>query len=165
MIDVFLDRDGVLIYDNYYLKDVDQVSPIIKTLFFLSSLNSMGTRYHVVSNQSGVGRGLISLSEHQAVDAKFRELMNFHGIPLSTIEYCLHSPIDECDCRKPKTLLLERISELWEIDKDKCILIGDKESDYQAGINFGCRAFLVTSNIFVPSEWLNVLYMISLMRS
>lgn len=165
MIDIFLDRDGVLIYDNHYLKNVDHVSPIIKTLLFLSSLNSMGTRYHVVSNQSGVGRGLISLPEHQAIDSKFRDLMKLYGMELSTIEYCLHSPIDECECRKPKTLLLERISEMWGIDKKKCLFIGDKESDYQTGINFGCRAYLVSSNTFVPSEWLNVSSMIYQMWS
>jgi D-glycero-D-manno-heptose 1,7-bisphosphate phosphatase len=143
---------------------VKEVAPIHANLEFLAKLTNRDTRIHVISNQSGVGRGLISNSEHHFVNLRFREIMANSGMRLSSIKYCLHAPSDGCICRKLKTYLLEKVSSVWHIKKDRSLFIGDKDSDYETGVNFGCYSFKITPNNFVLSEWEQISSLVNNLR-
>lgn len=142
---IFLDRDGTLIIDRHYPADPDEVTFIPGVPEILRKLQEHFLLI-VVSNQSGVAKGLISLSEFQAVHNQFVMMLNQEGVRLSGIAYCRHAPEEECDCRKPKpTMLLEEAAKL-HVDLASSYMIGDKKSDLKAGLTAGCTSILLTDD-------------------
>ncbi len=139
---IFCDRDGTLIRDLGYLRDPAGVEILPGAVTALSEGIRRGFSVVVVSNQSGVARGLISLSEFQAVDRAFRQAFAAEGIPLAGVYYCLHGPADQCACRKPRTGMIDEAVRELDIDVGRSILFGDKDSDIAAGRAAGCRTVL-----------------------
>ena len=97
---LFCDRDGTMIRDTGYLRHPAEVEMLPGAARALADASSHGFAIVVVSNQSGVGRGLISHGEFEAVDRRFRAAFAEEGVALDGVYYCLHAPDAGCACRK-----------------------------------------------------------------
>jgi histidinol-phosphate phosphatase family protein len=139
----FLDRDGTLIEDVGYPRDPAAVRLLPGALDALVELRALGFGLAVVSNQSGIGRGLVTPEQAGAVHARFAELLAAGGIALDAAEYCPHAPWDGCECRKPGTLMLERVATALDAELERSFLVGDKPSDVEAGRRMGLRTVLL----------------------
>ena len=140
---VFLDRDGTLIRETGYLSDPDAVELLPGVADALRNLMEAGYPLIVVSNQSGVARGMFPASRVHAVMARLRERLREHGVELTAIRFCPHRPEDGCACRKPRPGLLELAAEDLELSLRDSVTIGDKRIDAAAGRNAGGRGVLV----------------------
>ncbi len=139
----FLDRDGTIIEDVGYPSDPDLVQLLPGALEGLRWLRDRGYALVVVSNQSGIGRGLIAPAQAAAVDRRFRAVLGDAGIELAAVEYCPHAPEDGCVCRKPAPGMLKKAIAELEIDTAASIMIGDKVSDVEAGEAAGVSGILL----------------------
>jgi D-glycero-D-manno-heptose 1,7-bisphosphate phosphatase len=144
-IAVFLDRDGTIIHDGGYLKNPAQVRFLPgagKALFHLSEL---GLSLVLVSNQSGIGGGKVTLEEAKAVHQQMlRQLAQF-SVRLDAAYYCFHAPGDGCSCRKPAPGMLLLAAEKCNLDLTHSFLVGDKGTDIEAGLRAGCQTILLSS--------------------
>jgi D,D-heptose 1,7-bisphosphate phosphatase len=140
---VFFDRDGTLIVDHGYLSSPDQVEFVPNAVSVLQTLQQRNFLLVIVSNQSGLGRGVITKPQAEAVDERFRALLSENGITLAGAYYCPHAPDAGCDCRKPQPGLLRRAAEDLQINLAQSYMVGDKLSDYEAGEAVGCRSVLI----------------------
>jgi D-glycero-D-manno-heptose 1,7-bisphosphate phosphatase len=166
-IAVFLDRDGTIIPDLGYLKNPDHVRLLPGVGHALSRLRELGMLLILVSNQSGVGRGFMSLGEAKAVHRQVVWRLAQFGVWLDAAYYCFHAPGDGCFCRKPATGMLLLAGESWNLDLARSFIIGDKISDIEAGNRIGCRTVLlkiqaasypvVSSTDAVAASWSEVL--------
>lgn len=136
---VLLDRDGTLVVDVPYNGDPDAVRPMPGVTEALARLRAAGIDTAVVSNQSGIGRGLLSSDGVAAVNRRVEELLG----PLGPWLVCPHTPADGCDCRKPAPGLVLRAAELLGADPHRCAVIGDIGTDVEAARAAGARAILV----------------------
>ncbi len=140
---IFLDRDGTLNPDPGYISSIKQFKFYPDTLTSLSTLAKLGFKFAIVTNQSGVARGLINkeaLEEiHQYIYDQFAKL----GIELLGIYSCLHHPDDGCKCRKPETALFDEAAHQHDIDLSSAVMIGDTSADMKAGKARGMVTCLV----------------------
>ena len=141
---VFVDRDGTLIEDVGYLRDPDGVRLVDGAAEALSRLADAGFLLVVVSNQSGIARGLIDPSEAQAVHDRFVSELEDRGVSPAVVQYCPHAPDAGCDCRKPAPGLLLAAARELGLDLEASFMIGDKLSDVEAGRRAGCRGVLIS---------------------
>jgi D-glycero-D-manno-heptose 1,7-bisphosphate phosphatase len=142
---VFLDRDGTIIVDEGYLADAAKVRVLPGAIAALRGLRDRGMMLIVISNQSGIARGLITREQHELVDARMQELLAAEGVPLDAAYYCPHGPEDDCACRKPRPGMIEQAIREHAIDPARSIMIGDKLSDVAAGQAAGCITGLLGS--------------------
>ena len=160
---VFLDRDGTLIEDVGFPRDPELVRLVDGAAAALRRLAAANLCLVVVSNQSGIGRGLITVDEARSVHERFIGLIADEGIVLDGSKYCPHPPEAGCDCRKPSPgMLLEAARDL-RLDLGRSFMIGDKVSDVEAGERAGCRTVLLGAGTidggstrgpdFVASSW------------
>ena len=138
---VFLDRDDTLLVDRGYMGDPDQVRLVPGVPAALESLQRAGLALVLISNQSGVARGLINVAQVEAIEARLRALLP--GITLAGAEYCFHGPDEGCACRKPGPLLLQRAARRLGIDLSRSVMVGDRASDVGAGAAAGCWTVLL----------------------
>ncbi|HEX2096313.1 MAG TPA: HAD-IIIA family hydrolase, partial [Solirubrobacterales bacterium] len=136
---VLLDRDGTLLFDVPYNGDPRKVAPLPGARRALDRLRESGTPIAVVSNQSGVRRGLIGPAEVEAVNRRAEELLG----PVETWLYCPHAPDEGCHCRKPEPGLVLEAAERLGVSPDRCVVIGDIAADVQAAQAAGAAAVLV----------------------
>lgn len=137
---VFLDRDGTLIEDPGYPKDPEQVRLLPGVVPALRQFREAGFLLVVISNQAGVGRGLITPAEAAAVHGRFVELFAAAGVTFDDVRYCPHAPAEQCGCRKPSPRMIQESATRLGIDLAKSFMIGDKESDVEAGVRAGCTS-------------------------
>jgi len=150
---LFLDRDGTVIEECGYLKDPALVRFLPGAADALAALASQGWKIVIVSNQSGVGRGLITPDQMEAVQSRFLELMRCNGIPIAGSYVCTHTPDDHCECRKPSPYFLEQAAAEHKLDLSASWMIGDREADILSGINAGCRTIWLRNDLFaVPAS-------------
>lgn len=136
---VLLDRDDTLIADGPYLNDPARVRPLPGVQRALRRLRDRGLLLGVVSNQSGVARGLISPQQLQAVNARVEEMLG----PFHTWQICMHDESAGCQCRKPQPgMVLAAAAELG-VDAGRCVVIGDTGGDVDAALAAHARAVLV----------------------
>ncbi len=147
-----LDRDGTIIEDAHYPSRPDQVKLIAGAAQALKNLRRKGYVIFVVSNQSGVGRGLIQESEFLAVHQRFCEVLKEAGAEIAQFAYCLHHPDDPCLCRKPKTGLVPRRFNDLPLDFKRSVVIGDRQSDLALGEGLGARSLLVRTGYGAATE-------------
>jgi D-glycero-D-manno-heptose 1,7-bisphosphate phosphatase len=141
---VVLDRDGVINEDSdEFIKSVAEWRPIPGSLEAIAALTRAGFRVAVVTNQSGVGRGLLSEQTLNAIHAHMRAAVSDAGGELAGVYYCPHHPDAGCDCRKPKAALLRRLERDLGVSLDGVPFIGDRMSDVGAADAVGARAILV----------------------
>lgn len=140
---VFLDRDGTLIEDVGYARDPEQVRLLEGAAEALRELRRRGFRLVVVSNQSGIGRGLITPAEARAVHERFVRVLGEAGVALDAVRYCPHAPEERCSCRKPSPGMLLEAAEALGLELAASWMVGDAPSDVEAGRRAGCRTLLL----------------------
>lgn len=134
---LFLDRDGTLIVDVGYPRDPALVEPLPGAVEALRDLQRDWLLV-IVSNQSGIARGLITPDEARAVHERVVELFAAGGVTFAGAYYCPHGPDHGCRCRKPAPgMLLDAAREL-DIELAASVMIGDKPSDVECGRAAGC---------------------------
>jgi len=142
---VFADRDGTLVVERGYLSDPDDLELLPGVPQALRNLRAQGFALVLVSNQSGVGRGLFPLSRVYQAMARLRRLLRARGVELDAVYFCPHRPEAGCACRKPAPGLLERAAEDLVLDLSRSVMIGDKLIDVETGHRAGAGGVLVRS--------------------
>jgi len=139
---LFLDRDGTLIKDNGYIKDIRFVEFYD---FTFESLRTLQKRFQlfIVTNQAGVGKGLITLQEMERVNEFVLDQLQKNGIEILKLYVCPHQKEDLCHCRKPKPFFIDLACQEFEIDLSQSYVIGDHPSDIELGINRGIKGIYV----------------------
>jgi histidinol-phosphate phosphatase family protein len=145
---VLFDRDDTLIKDIPYLNDAEKVEPMPCAQLALRRLRAAGVPAGVVSNQSGVARGLITESELDAVNRRVDELLG----PFEAWKVCPHAEGDACDCRKPAPRLIKEAAEELGAKPKRTVMIGDTGADMEAALAAGARAILVPTRRTLPEE-------------
>lgn len=140
---LFLDRDGTLIYDLQYLADPRSVKPIPGAAEALLAFKRRGYLLIVISNQSGIGRGLISARQAQVVHDRFISVLREAGVEMDGVYYCPHAPDAGCSCRKPSPRLVFEAAQRHDIDLKRSLFIGDKQIDLETAKNAGLHGFLL----------------------
>jgi D-glycero-D-manno-heptose 1,7-bisphosphate phosphatase len=144
---VVLDRDGVINFDSDdYIKSADEWQPIPGSLDAIARLADAGLDVVVVSNQSGLGRGLFDQADLDAISAKMHAAIAAAGGCLAGVYYCPHAPDVGCSCRKPEPGLLHRVARDLGVESFTGVpIVGDKPSDLGLARAVGGRAILVRS--------------------
>ena len=141
---VILDRDGVINRDSdQFVKSADEWQPIKGSIEAIARLSQAGFTVCVATNQSGLGRGLFSLQDLEAMHQKMQQLVEDAGGTIEGIFYCPHHPDDNCDCRKPKAGLITAIEAQFHCSAAGAYTIGDSLRDLQAGLKKQCLPILV----------------------
>jgi lipopolysaccharide heptosyltransferase II len=143
-VTVFLDRDGTLNYDPGYLKVAGDLKLLAGVGPALARLKGAGAKLVVVTNQSGVGRGIVALKDLEAIHARLQGLLEQEGAALDAIYFCPHHPDDGCHCRKPNAGMVDRAVSELELDLRRSYLIGDHSRDIQLAHRVGAKAILLT---------------------
>lgn len=149
---VLFDRDGTIVIDVPYNGDPALVQPGPDARLVLDRLRSAGIRVGVLTNQSGIGRGLITEAMMRAVNREIERLLG----PFDGWFICPHAPDDDCDCRKPKPKLVFDAARMWGVQPSDIAVIGDKESDVEVARNAGAVGFRIESGA-VLSQIINSL--------
>jgi len=142
---IFLDRDGTLNYDPGYLKSASELKLLPGVGPALARLKAAGARLVVVTNQSGIGRGILTLKDLEGVHARLEGLLEQDNAALDAIYFCPHHPDDGCRCRKPARGMIDRAVSELQVDLRRSYLIGDHARDIQLAKAVGAKAILVTS--------------------
>jgi len=162
---VFIDRDGTLIDLVPYLHDPERVRLLPGAAESLRRLGEAGWKRVLITNQSGIARGLYGLEDVERVHARTLELLRAEGADLEGIEICPHLPeiTGPCDCRKPAPGMLARASRRLGVDPARSWVIGDRIEDVMSGSPLGCPGILVLSGYgreqarrVPPEAWENV---------
>ena len=146
-ITVFLDRDGTLNYDPGYLKTSAELKLLPGVGPALARLKGAGAKLVVVTNQSGVGRGVLTLKDLEAIHARLQGLLEQEDAALDAIYFCPHHPDDDCRCRKPNVGMVERAVSELQLDLRRSYLIGDHARDIQLAHRVGAKAILITTTL------------------
>ena len=149
---LFLDRDGTIIEDRGYMRDPALVELLPGAADALRAIAHEGWELVVVSNQSGVGRGLITLAEMEAVQARFLETMRGAGVEIAASYVCVHRPDENCHCRKPSAFHVELAARDLGLDLKTSWMIGDRRSDILCGKNAGCKTIWLNNPLFPVVE-------------
>ena len=139
----FLDRDDTLIPDVPYLRDPAGVRLFPRSAAALRLLRKAGYRLLLLSNQSGVGRGLIRPEELRAVHRRLQELLQEEGVALDGAYFCPHAPEEQCLCRKPAPGLLQAALEDFPTLLEASALAGDRSADILLAHNAGIPAIQI----------------------
>jgi D-glycero-D-manno-heptose 1,7-bisphosphate phosphatase len=142
---VFLDRDGTIIEDVAYLRDREQVRLLPGAANAIKRLNASGFLAIVVTNQSGIARGLLSRNDYRLTERRLDELLAQDGARLDAHYFCPHLPelTGPCDCRKPGALLYRQAAEQFHIDLGRSWWVGDRMRDVLPADTLGGRGILV----------------------
>jgi D-glycero-D-manno-heptose 1,7-bisphosphate phosphatase len=142
---VFLDRDGTLIEDAGYLRDPESMRLLPGAAEAIADLNRARWIPIVVTNQSGIARGLLTQAEYLATEHKLEQLLATHGTRIKGQYYCPHLPelTGPCECRKPGPLLYKQAAERFGIDLGESYWVGDRLRDIDPARHFGGQGILV----------------------
>ena len=140
---VFLDRDGTIIHDFGYIREPNKVELIPGVVQALEILQKNGFFLVIISNQSGVGRGIMNEAELLKIHNKLIAILENNGIYIKKSYYCMHAPWEKCRCRKPKPEMLFRAADELAVDLSGSFMVGDKPSDMEAGLKAGCRTAMI----------------------
>ena len=148
MTTIFLDRDGVINrkLEGDYVKVWDEFEFLPGAIEAIKFLNDKKIPVYIITNQSGIGRGIMTMKMLDVVHRKMAQELAKHGAHIDDIFVCPHSPEESCDCRKPKPgLLLQAKKKYPSIDFAKSWFVGDSVSDIEAGNAVGCGTYLIKS--------------------
>lgn len=147
---VFLDRDGTINVEVHYLSHPDQLELLPTVAETIGMLNGRGIAVVVITNQAGIARGYFPEHQLNEIHQRLFELLGDHNATLDGVYFCPHHPTEglgdyriDCECRKPLPGMLMRASADLGIDLERSLMIGDRESDLQAGASAGCKTALV----------------------
>jgi D-glycero-D-manno-heptose 1,7-bisphosphate phosphatase len=141
---VLLDRDGVINQESDdFIKSPEEWRPIESSLEAIALFNEQGYKVVVITNQSGLARGLFDLGMLEKIHAKMHFMTEEKGGKIDAIYFCPHGPDDGCNCRKPKPGLLKAFAADFHADLTKIAVIGDSLRDLQAAEAVGAKPILV----------------------
>lgn len=146
---IFIDRDGVINQDSEkYIKNVDELTFIEGSIEAIVNLSQAGFKVVVCTNQSGLGRGLLTVEDLNEIHERIHQAVNQAGGSIAAIIFCPHTPDDNCECRKPKSGMIINICERFNIeDLTKVTFIGDSIRDLLAINNVsGIPILVLTGN-------------------
>jgi D-glycero-D-manno-heptose 1,7-bisphosphate phosphatase len=139
-----LDRDGVINHDSdQFIKSPAEWRPIPGSIEAIARLNQHGYRVAVASNQSGIGRGLFDMATLNAINDKMMELVFRQGGRIEAVFFCPHTAAEGCNCRKPRTGMLEEIAARFHTDLKGVPCVGDGLRDLQSAEAVGAQPILV----------------------
>jgi D-glycero-D-manno-heptose 1,7-bisphosphate phosphatase len=142
---VFLDRDGTLIEDRNYLRDPAELQLLPGAAEAVRGLNAAGLAAVLVTNQSGIARGLLTEADYAAAVRRLDELLAAEGARIDAHYHCPHLPeiSGPCDCRKPGPLLYRQAADALGLDLGRSWWVGDRVRDVEAAAGFGGHGILV----------------------
>lgn len=149
---LLLDRDGTLIEECDYLSRPEQVRLIPGAGETLARFQSAGWGLALLTNQSGIARGYFTTDDLDRVHQRLQELLDEHGVQLDGIYICPHGPSDGCDCRKPRTGLVDQAKAQLGFDPRNCVVVGDKSGDIELGRAVGATTVLVRTGYGQQTE-------------
>lgn len=151
---VFFDRDGTLMEDAGYPSRPDQVRLVPNVAHVLAELELWGVPRILVTNQSGIARGLLTEDDYTRVHTRLIELLREAGASLTAEYHCPHHPdySGGCDCRKPATAMFLRAAAEHALDPSASLFVGDRWRDVTPGIHLGGTAYLIPSASTPPTE-------------
>lgn len=149
---LFLDRDGTLIEDRHFVGAVDQVTLLPGTRTALARLLEAGTKLFILSNQSGVNRGYFTIADVEAVNRRMIDLLDLGPAPFTRICIAPERPDEPSRYRKPSPLFIEEMLAEHGIGPGTTWMIGDRPSDWEAGMAAGVRVAAITTTTTQP-EW------------
>jgi D-glycero-D-manno-heptose 1,7-bisphosphate phosphatase len=138
---IFCDRDGTLNFDAGYTHKREDFKPMPFIYEGLKMLQDESYRLFIVSNQSGIGRGMFTVNDMALFNAEL--IHHLKDVRITKILFCQHAPEDNCSCRKPKTEMIERVIKEYKIDRESSWVIGDMTSDIQMAKDAKLRSMLV----------------------
>lgn len=140
---VFIDRDGTLINERGYLSDPNKLHIYKHAAPALKKLQEAGFYLIVITNQSGIARGLFSEKTLFRIHSRLKALLKQNGVFLSKIYHCPHLPEAGCICRKPKPGLVHKATREFNIDLSCSYMVGDQDRDIHLATNVGIKPILV----------------------
>ena len=144
---VFLDRDGTLMEDAHYIKSPKQVRLLPGAGAAVKRINDAKVPAIVVTNQSGIARGIFTVADYEAVKSQFESLLNSEGAHIDASYYCPHHPstTGPCSCRKPGTQMFEDAIRDFGLNPTRVAYIGDRWRDVAAARRLGGRGIMIAS--------------------
>ena len=157
---IFLDRDGVLVdnSEHYYIWKSDQLKLVDGVVENLKMLLQKGFQLFIISNQGGISRGLYSKNDIEKLHEELIQTFRKNDIEITEISFCPHHPeIEKCLCRKPNSLMIEKLMAKHKISKTDSYLIGDSKSDMDAAEKIGIQGIKIipNQNMFPYLSFLN----------
>lgn len=146
---IFLDRDGVLINNkhHYYIWESAQIEFVEGVFENLQMLQQKGFQLFIVSNQGGISRGIYTKENIAQLHEELIQAFSKNQVPISDIIYCPHhNEIEKCLCRKPQSLMIDKLMAKYELNPKESVLIGDSESDMTAAAMAGIHGIRITPN-------------------
>ena len=139
----FLDRDGTIIEDKIFLKTPEEIEFFPGSVEAIKILRKLGYKIVVISNQSGIGRGILTEEMVKKVNDCFMRILKENDAPVDALYFCPHHPDDHCRCRKPETGMIEKAVTELSLDSKNSVVIGDHLVDIKLGKNIGAKTILV----------------------
>ena len=151
---VFLDRDGTIIVEKTYLADPEGLVLVPHATEALKELREAGYALVIVTNQSGIARGLYTESDYRAVARRLDELLHAAGAPVDATQYCPHHPDfgEPCRCRKPNTGMYRDAAEALGLSLEASYYVGDKVADVRPALELGGTGVLVRTGYGTDEE-------------
>lgn len=141
---IILDRDGVINFDSdQFIKSPEEWRPIPGSLEAIARLNQAGYRVAVATNQSGIGRGLFDMPTLNAIHDKMHKSLAQVGGRVDAIFFCPHTNESNCECRKPKSGMIEEIAVRFGVSLKGVPAVGDSLRDLEAAGRLGAQPYLV----------------------
>jgi D-glycero-D-manno-heptose 1,7-bisphosphate phosphatase len=143
---IILDRDGVINYDSdQFIKSPEEWKPLPGSLEAIARLTQAGYRVVVATNQSGIGRGLFDMPTLNAIHDKMHKACAQVGGRIDAVFFCPHAADADCNCRKPKSGMIEEIAERYGMDLQGVPAVGDSLRDLDASARLGAQPVLALS--------------------
>ena len=140
-----IDRDGTIIVDKVYLSDPDGIEFAPGAIEGLKLLRDAGFALVLITNQSGIARGLFDVATLERIHDRLRSMLAAEGLGLEAIYFCPHGPDDGCDCRKPKPGMIRKAMRDLGFRADEAALIGDSDADMGAAAAAGVAGVRVSA--------------------
>lgn len=148
---IFFDRDNTLIIDKNYMHDPEDLKFYEDSFSALKTMKSKGYEFIIITNQSGVGRGIFSIGQMHQFNSAMIDEFKKNDITFLDLKFCPHSPEDGCKCRKPSPNMINECLAIYDIDKSQSYMIGDKVIDAKCGETAGVNG--VTLNCKKTSKY------------
>ena len=139
----FLDRDGTIIEDKNFLKIPEEIEFFPGSFEAIKILRKLRYKIVVISNQSGIGRGILTEEMVKKVNDRFMQRLKENDASVDALYFCPHHPEDHCRCRKPETGMIEKAVIELSLDLKDAVVIGDHWVDIKLGKNIGAKTVLV----------------------
>ena len=156
---LFLDRDGVINHkiENDYVKSIQDFKFIPEFIYVVKDLSLLFNRIIIITNQQGIGKGLMSISDLNEIHEYMLNTINDNNGKIDKIYFCPHLASENCFCRKPSPGMIQKAFQDYpDIDRSKSYFIGDSDSDMQAGKAEKLISIKVSSE-FTVLHWFNSL--------